>query len=327
DRYREAQTLVREARPDIVHVHNSFAVFSPAIYYAAREGGAALVQTMHNFRLACVNGLLWREGKVCEACLGKKVAWSGVIHGCYRGSRVASLSVASVTGIHRALGTWRREVDLYIATTEFARGKLIRAGLPPERIAVKPNFTPPQRGGNAGGPRRGALFVGRLSPEKGIELMRCAWQSLSIPLRVVGDGPIAATLAGVNPAIELLGWRDREEVAALMRSSEVLVMPSVWYETFGMVLIEAYEAGLPVIASRLGAMAELVEDGLTGFLFTPSDAESLAATLRKAFADPANLARMEAKAREVYERRYSPERGYQHLLAVYRQAMSARCGA
>ncbi len=325
--YRAVEKITEIFRPDIVHVHNFYAVLSPAIYYAARASGAAVVQTMHNFRVGCANGLLYRDGEVCETCIGRTFAWPGILHRCYRQSRNASLSVAAMTATHRLMGTWQSAVDVYITMTNFTRSILVKAGIPADRLVVKPHFTPEPLAIGSPERRKGVLFVGRLSPEKGIDVMLRAWRRSSIPLRIIGDGPLSREIPLDNPVIEFLGRRQAPEVATAMAEAAFLIMPSLWYETFGMVVIEAFAAGLPVLASRLGAMAELVEDGETGWLFRPGDADDLAAKLEQAFAQPKALAHMSLKARAAYRARYTPEQGYRELMAIYNRAIARRRAA
>jgi glycosyltransferase involved in cell wall biosynthesis len=321
--YKAIVALGCKFKPDVVHIHNFYAVLSPSVFYASRANGAAVVQTLHNFRLGCVNGLLFRDGRVCESCLGRPFAWPGIVHRCYRQSRGASLSVATMNTVHRVIGTWRRTVDAYIVMTEFARSLVARSGAPVDRLVVKPHFTPEPPPLVASMRRTGALFVGRLSPEKGIDALLQAWRQLAVPLRIIGAGPLPRTISD-NPAIETLGQRSPSEVATAMREAALLVLPSVWYENFPMVLIEAFAAGLPVLASRLGAMAQLVQDQETGLLFRVGDAEDLAAKVRQAFARPEALQRMGANAYSAYRARYTPERGFEALVSVYRIAIARR---
>jgi glycosyltransferase involved in cell wall biosynthesis len=282
--YRELGDLIRRERPDVVHFHNTLPLISPAGYYAARAEGVPVVQTLHNYRLLCPVALFFRDGHVCEDCMGKAVPWPGVVHGCYRGSRAASGLVATMLTVHRALRTWTETIDVYVALTGFARDKFVEGGLPAGKIRVKPNFVAPDPGRGEGGGGY-ALFVGRLAPEKGTGTMLAAWDRLEsgIPLKIVGDGPLkdeVARAAATRPNVEWLGHRPVAQVHALMKKTDMLVFPSEWYETFGRVAAEAFAAGTPVLAADIGAVAELVEHGRTGLKFRPGDPDDLATHAR-----------------------------------------------
>lgn len=322
---RRIRRLIEEKKPDVAHFHNTFLRISPAAYYACKETGVPVVQTLHNYRLVCPGALLMRNGRVCEDCLGKAVPWPGVVHGCWRGSQMQTAVVAGMLTAHRLLKTWQEQVDVYIALTEFARRKFIGGGLPADKIVVKPNFVAPDPGEREA-PGRYALFVGRLSPEKGLGTLVKAWQSLKeIPLKVAGDGPlweqVQAFAAGCG-SMEVLGMRPHDEVIALLKGACFLVFPSELYETFGMVIAEAFACGVPVIASRLGAMAEIMEDGRTGLLFEPGNAEDLAEKVTWAWAHPREMEEMGKEARREYEAKYTAERNYEMLMEIYRKAMA-----
>jgi glycosyltransferase involved in cell wall biosynthesis len=310
---------------DVVHVHNFFPLLSPAVYSAARHAGAAVVQTVHNFRLLCPSGILFRDGHPCEECMGRAVAWPSVLHGCYRGSRVATAPVAAMLAAHRALRTWSRLVDRYITPSEFVRQLLVRGGFPPERIDVKPHFVAgdPPRGDGRGGY---ALAVARLAEEKGIGTLLAAWRRLrrEVPLKIVGDGPLREELAAASrdlPQVEWIGHVPPERVRELMQAASVLVVPSVWYETFGMVIVEAFAAGLPVIAARHGAMAELVGHGHSGLHVAPGDPAELAVAVERLATNPAELALMRRNARSEFEQKYRDGQNYALLLRSYASAL------
>lgn len=323
---RAIQKLLLEVRPDVAHFHNTFPLISPSAYAACREEGVPVVQTLHNYRLLCPNALFFRDGGVCEDCLGKAVPWPGVLHACYRGSRAATGVTAAMLAAHRALDTWTEKVDVYVALTEFARQKFIEGGIPAEKIVVKPNFVHPDPGPGDGGDGY-ALFVGRLSPEKGVKTLLAAWERLgqSIPLRIVGDGPLAQWVAEVTkrlPEVEWLGALPAEQVHELMGGASMLVFPSEWYETFGRVAVEAFAKGTPVVAADTGAVAELVDHGRTGLRFRPGDPEDLAAQVKRTLLRPAELAEMRREARAEFEARYTAERNYRMLMEVYRSTIS-----
>lgn len=315
--YRELGRQIREFAPDVVHVHNTFPLVSPAVFYAAQRGGVAVVQTLHNFRLMCVQAMLLRDGRVCEDCVGR-APWRGAWYGCYRGSRIQSTIAAANLGLHRMLGTPRR-VTLYIALNEFCRGVYVRGGLPAAKIRIKPNFVfaPTHRDG----PRAGGLYVGRLAAEKGVCLLGEAARAGAGSIDVIGEGPLEAVLAGVE-GIRRHGWRSAEEVAARMDRAAWLALPSLWYEAFPRVLVEAYAHGLPVIAGRLGALAELIDDGVTGLLFEPGSGPDFARCIAWAEAHPERMLAMGRTARRRYEKSYTPETNYRQLMSIYREAMA-----
>ncbi len=323
----DVAALIDRFKPDIIHVHNTFPLISPSLYWAAERAGVPVVQTLHNFRLMCLNGLFLREGKVCEDCMGR-LPWRGVVRRCYRGSTAASGVLAGMLTLHRGLGTYRNKVTRYIALNEFCRGKFIEGGLPAERVVVKPNFVDwaetfphpnPLPGGE--GERKGLLFVGRLSVEKGVATLAQAMALLAdAQLRVAGDGPEAGVLDGVA-CVTRLGSLPGEAVRQEMSRAAALVVPSISYETFGLVIIEAFACGTPVIASRIGALAELVTDGITGLLFEPGNAEDLADKMTWAQQNPNAMATMGRNARKLYESEFTAERNYQQLMTIYQSAI------
>lgn len=334
---REVAARVARHRSEVVHIHNTFPLLSPSVVAAARRAGAAVVQTWHNYRLGCVNGLLFRDGHPCEDCLGRPVALSGVAHACYRDSRPASLAVAAMQLAHRGLGTYRRGVDRHIALTPTMRLILVRMGLPPEHVTVKPNFivppAPPLSPATVppldGAPY--ALFAGRLSEEKGVRVALAAWahHAPGLPLLVAGGGPLEAevrAMAARLPDVHVLGQVEHAGVLDLMREAHALVMPSLWQEPFGLTVLEAFSVGLPVVAARLGAPSALVDDGRTGRLVRPNDPADLARALRTSLADPAGWARLREQARQDYLAHYTPETNGVALLAVYRDALARRRG-
>lgn len=315
---RELTELIRRFQPDVIHAHNTLPLISPSLYWAAERAGVPVVQTLHNFRLMCLNALFLREGKVCEDCLGHS-PWRGVTRACYRGSHAASGALAGMLLLHRGLGTYRNKVARYVALNEFCRAKFIEGGLPAERVMVKPNFA--DFPAPALTRRADLLFVGRLSAEKGIATLASAMALLpAARLRVAGDGPESAVLNGIA-RITRLGSLPADAVREEMSRAAVLVVPSIWYETFGLVVIEAFACGTPVIASRIGALAELVRDGVTGLLFEPGNSHALAEKMNWALAHPDEMAEMGRKARAQYEAEFSAEVNYQRLMAIYQEAI------
>lgn len=323
---------IRRTNPDVVHVHNTFPLLSPSVLAACENAGVPAVATVHNYKLMCANGSLLRDGSPCLDCVGR-FSVPAIIHGCYRTSRIATAPVAAGLSFHRLAGTWERRVRTFIALSAFQRQLMIEHGLPGERIVVKDNFVPDSKhrcdgGGNA------VTFLGRLSEEKGIDVLLRAWELLpggavpGVELVIAGDGPqrsAVESLARRDAAIRYAGRLTAEECAVALASSRVVVVPSRWYETFGLVVVEAFRAGVPVIAPAHGSFPELVDPGMTGWLYRPNSAEDLAQVLRSALALPvADLRAMGAAARRTYERRFTAERNLDALLAVYEGALDAR---
>ena len=312
---REVADAVATFRPDVIHAHDTFALVSASLYRAAGRAGVPVVQTLHNFRLLCVQAMLLRAGGLCADCVGR-APWRGVVHRCYRGSVLRSAAAAATLAAHRALGTHRDKIARYIALNEFCRAIFVAGGLPAERIAVKPYFVDLPCPGTA--PRAGGLYVGRLAPEKGIATLAAALSELPgrRTIDAVGAGPERARLEGAA-GIRLLGLREPDEICARMRRAAYLVMPSLWSEGHPRTLVEAYACGLPVIASRIGALAELVEPGITGLTFEPGSARDLARQIAWAEANPERMRAMGERARARYERELTPEVNYRQLAAIY----------
>ncbi len=326
---------IADFRPDIVHVHNFFPLLSPSVYDACGDARVPVVQTLHNYRLGCPNALLLRDGKVCEDCLGKRMPWPGIVYGCYRGSRTQSAVVAAMLAFHQLRGTWQKRVDAYIAMTAFHKEKMVQAGLPREKIHVKPNYVfAPEKLVDKSLNGSYALFVGRLSQEKGVATLIDAYlqNNLQIPLKIVGDGPLREVLqarveaTGLENAIKSLGWQDKSAVLPLMCSANFLVFPSNWYEGFPVTILEAFACGLPVLASRLGSMAEMVEDGVTGLHFEAGNSADLANKIQWAYEHPNEMICMGKNARRIYEAQYTPEANYHQLMAIYRTLHSSISG-
>jgi glycosyltransferase involved in cell wall biosynthesis len=319
----EVSAVIKRFKPDVIHTHNTFPLISPSLYYAAARMNVPVVQTLHNFRLFCAQAMFMRDGKVCEDCLGK-LAWRGVLHGCYRGSKIQSAAVVSMQGLHRMLGTYQNKVTRYIALNQFCSDKFIEAGLPKARMTIKPNFIDlPQLENSDTQLRQGGLFVGRLSKEKGLAaLAEAATIYSEAHIDVVGVGPEEHMLTN-NPNINLNGWQVPAEIYAHMRSASYLIMPSIWYENFPRTLVEAFACGLPVIASRLGAMAELINDGVTGLLFEPGNAKDLADKLQWADQHPAEMLNMGRQARHEYDAKYTSAINFKQLMEIYQDAINA----
>ncbi|MDB5825220.1 MAG: glycosyltransferase [Herminiimonas sp.] len=307
--------------PDVIHVHNTFPLISPSLYWIASKLRIPVVQTLHNFRLVCPQAMLLRDGRICEDCVGK-LPWRGVVHRCYRDSAAQSAVVAGMLIAHGAIGTWDDKVTRYIALNEFCRERFVRGGLPPERLRIKPNFVQAQRVPDWER-RRGGLFVGRLSFEKGLEvLIRASELNANPSVQVIGDGPLKEKVLAAFGA-RYLGYQSADRVQALLHKALYLVAPSTCYETFGLAALEAFSCGTAVIASRHGGLGELVTDGVTGLLVKPGDAVDLAEKLAWADAHPDDMMRMGQAARLEYEKKYSSARNYRLLMEIYQEAIAS----
>jgi glycosyltransferase involved in cell wall biosynthesis len=324
--HRELYELVRRERAEIVHFHNTFPLLSPSVYSAARAAGAAVVQTLHNYRLICPTAICYRDGKVCEDCVNKTIPWPAIVHRCYRGDRSASVVTAAMLAVHHGRGTFNNDVDGYIALTGFAKNKFVQAGLPAEKIFIKPNFVLPDAGAGDGSGNY-CLFVGRLTESKGIEVLLQAWKLLpkKIELKIAGDGelaPLVRDAAATDPRIHFVGRLPLDQVSDLMGKATALIFPSVWYEGLPKTILESYARGTPVVASNLGSMIELIEAGKTGAHFNPGDASDLAAVISRGFAE-GSLSGMRPSVRERFVARYTAEANYRMLKEVYEHVKRA----
>lgn len=324
---RRIKRAIHDFQPDILHVHNWFPMLSPSIILEADGSAIPVVQTLHNFRMICANALLYRQGAICTDCVGKSFPTAGILHGCYRGSRAGSAIVTAAYAFHRLARTWNA-VDLFIAVSDFERKILVDGGLPAERVVVKPNFAGSDTWKAEKSTEDFALFVGRLSPEKGIGTLLSAWEAGRIPfrLKIIGDGPMAEEVracAAANADVEYLGLQQPDKVYSEMEKAKFLVFPSEWYETFGRTVVEAFSRGTPVLAADLGAVRELVEDGVSGYCFQAGSVDALAAGALR-FAAGENYEWMRSNCRSLFLDKYSAEANYGLLTGIYAKAIAAR---
>jgi len=323
--------LLRDLKPDIVHVHNIFAMVSPSVYEVCREDNVPVVQTLHNYRLLCPAATLYRNNGPCEECVTHSLLRS-VRHGCYRESRMMSGAIALMLKTHRLRQTWTRQIHAYIAISNFVKDKFIQAGFPASKIFVKPNFVDPDPGERSCSGDY-ALFLGRLSPEKGLSTLLAAWERLPspVPLVIAGDGPMRQRLEA-EVARKGLHWvhfagqlRHAEKYDAIKKAA-FLVVPSVWYEPFGLVVAEAFACGTPVLGAFVGSIEEMLDDQVTGLHFAPGDPDALAKKVAWAWEHLPELAAMGKAARRVYEDRYTANANYQLLMNIYASAIDNHSG-
>ena len=326
----QGKQLVAQAidrfRPDVLHVHNFFPLLSPAIFDLCRQKGVPAAVTLHNYRTICTGGMLLRDGQICHKCLDAGHLW-GVVHRCYRGSVLGSAASAYMIASHQRRGTWTRPGLRMIALTHFAREVFVSAGFDPAMIDVKPNFMSDPGEPDRATPREGLLYVGRLSREKGVDVLLQAVAETGAPLRIAGDGPELARLrANASSNVTFLGAISHAEVLAEMSKVRALVVPSLWYEGFPMVVVEAFARATPVIASRIGGLAEVVTDGTTGALAPPADVPALKDKIAR-FLDDRELAdRCGRAARIEYLDRYTPRQNLGQLEAVYERCVRGMDG-
>lgn len=318
---------IRRFHPDLVHFHNIFPLISPSAYYASHALKVPVIQTLYNPRLICPAASFYRNGRLCTDCIGR-FPWPGVLHACYHHSRSETLVVVAMLASHRWLGTWAEKVSKFLVATAFYRDLFVRGGLPARKIAVKPNFVLSDPGYERGAfDGEYALFVGRLDPEKGVRTLLRAWQKLTIPLVIRGEGQLEEETRqfieenGLSH-ITIVSRLAHHDLAHLMRRARFLVWPSEgYYETFGLAAAESYAAGVPVIASGIGVMKEMVRDFETGLHFAPADANDLAVKAQWLWNHPDEGLRMGANARREYENSFTSERNYQLLIRIYTQVL------
>jgi glycosyltransferase involved in cell wall biosynthesis len=326
---RELHDILARESPDVAHFHNTFPLISPSAYYACRETKIPVVQTLHNYRLLCPGGNLFRNGAICEECISHSLLRS-IVHGCYRDSRLASAAVAGMLTLHGLSRTWAEQVELFLVCTEFARGKFLDAGFNGARIRVKPNFIASDPGVRFKGGEC-ALYIGRLSEEKGPQLLPLAWSKLSeeIPLEIVGDGPLRASLEsdcarlGLRD-IHFSGWLGAHAAVERLRSAKFLIVPSACYEGFPMAIAEAYACGVPVIAAGHGSLAEIVRDGHTGLHFAPGDFEDLATKVQWAWTHAHEMGIMGSAARVEFETKYNAAAALKSIENAYESVLRRR---
>jgi glycosyltransferase involved in cell wall biosynthesis len=325
--FHAARSLGRVAtrlRPHVAHVHNTWFAMSPSVLPALRRAGVPVVMTLHNYRLLCANGMLFRDGRPCEDCIGTH-PWHGLRHRCYRDSALQSLPAAGTIALHSLLGTWRREVSLFLALNEFSRARFVSGGLPPERIHVKPNFvTDPGSRTVPNSASPSILYVGRLVAEKGVGVLLEAWRRAavgSLELVIVGDGPMRPALQRLAvPGVRFAGRLPAEEARRRMLAARALVLPSLSYEGQPMAALEALAAGVPVLASDIGGMPELLRPLGSCWLVPPGVEEAWAAALRR-LTDARLVEQGGRQARATYEQSFTEASALDALEAAYELAL------
>lgn len=320
--YNEIKRIIKKENIEIVHVHNTLNLISPSVYYAARAMKVPVVQTVHNFRLVCPGATFYRDGHICEDCLRHGLKCS-VTHSCYRGSKIQTLACALTLTIHRIMGIYKK--INYICLTEFTKDK-IKSVVDPERVYIKPNFVYDQKGPNQA--EDYYIFVGRVEEIKGVNVLVDAFRSMpNKKLKIVGRGDLSEYIAARLEKedihnIELLGFRPHDEVNALLKHAKALIMCSQWYETFGMVIAEAYSNGVPAIVGRIGNIKDLVDESVTGELFAYDDPKDLVVAVERF--ESKSQVEYSKNAYDFYCRNLTGEKNYATLRTIYEQVKGGR---
>ena len=328
--YEKLKRFLTATRPDVAHFHNTFPLISPSAYYVCQELGIPVIQTLDNQRLICPAASFYRDGKLCIDCLGKTPPWPGVIHRCYHDSRMHTAVVASMLTIHRWLRTWKTKVDAFLCSTKFYRDLFAQSGLPAEKIVVVPHFVEQQIQSDITQTGDYALFVGRLDPEKGVRTLLEAWRNVNIPLKIRGHGRLEHEAIDFVQrhhldSVEFVGRLEKSDLSNLRRNARFLVVPSEgYYETFGMVIIESFAQGTPVVASNVGVLPEIVVDKHNGLLFEAGNPFDLAEKVSWMWKHPDESRAMGSNGLKDYKEKYTPEQFYKTLEGVYERLLDKK---
>lgn len=315
--YKDIKKIIKTEHIDIVHVHNTLNLISPAVYYAARAMKVPVVQTIHNFRLLCPGATFYRDGHICEDCVehGLKCA---VKHRCYRGSKIQTLACVISTSFHRMTGIYGK--INYICLTEFNKEKLLQLKqIKPERVFVKPNFVESKNEYVPEKDRKNQfVFAGRLDKLKGVDLLFEAWKIMGADapkLIVCGTGPMeewCKTFIRENSVnIEMRGFVPNNETLEIIANSKALVLPTQWYEGFPMSIVEAFSVGTPVVCSDLGNAGSIVEEKMTGYKFMTDAADEIVHAVKKCHG-------LCSQTKKVYKEKYSVENNYEMMINIYK---------
>jgi len=311
------KNYLKNSSADIVHVHNFFPRITPSIFDSSRASNVPTVMTLHNYRIVCPTSLLMHQGEICEKSFYKSAYWA-VPYKVYRNSYVGTFVLSHMIEYHKRKKTWQHKVDKFICLTDFSRNKFIQAGLPKDKLVVKPNFCE-DPGYDSNITRKAqCVYIGRLSEEKGINVLNEAWRRIKFPIQVIGEGDL---IFSSSPFFCLKGRQNKEQVIQSIKISQFVVVPSVCYEGFPMAIVEAFACGTPVICSKLGSMEEIVTDGVTGLHFEAGNPKDLAEKVQWMVDNPAKAREMGRNARNEYLQKYTPERNYEMLMDIYQQAI------
>jgi glycosyltransferase involved in cell wall biosynthesis len=319
---------IAEFKPDLIHIHNLFFTASPSVLYTAQRFKIPVIFTLHNYRLICANALLLRKNEICELCIHKKLPIAGIRYKCYRNSVTGSALVTLISGFHKFIGTWKNKITTYITLNEFSRSRLLQSSLQIEehKMITKPNFIPDP---GEGSPQRENffLFAGRVVKEKGVHVLAEAFAGIpEYKVKIIGDGPEKKSLEekfNSYPNISFTGYMDHYSVLEYMKRCKALICPSIWYEGAPLTIIEAFATGTPVIASRLGSMAESISEGYNGLHFIAGDAIDLQEKIRLFIQKTNKDTKLYQNARQSYLEKYHPDIHYKAIMNIYEDAIKS----
>ncbi len=324
--YREIKRIIERQRPDLAHIHNVFPLISPSVYYALKKMKIPVVQTVHNYRFLCPNGLfLNNDGKICERCKNGNF-FNAIMRKCYRNSYLQTLGMAFTLCLHHKLKTFTNKIDVFIAPSNFLKKKLIESGMPKKKIIVKPHFIRCEKIKPSYEFDNYVVYMGRLSREKGLSTLLRAWKGMpNFTLRIMGDGPIRSELESFViqkeiTNVEFLRFIKGPKRFEVLKKAMFMIFPSEGYETFAYAIIESFACGTPVIASRIGAITELIEEGIVGFLFEPGNANDLLQKISMLIENKELLLKMRHNAWKLAEEHFSENIGYENIMEVYQKA-------
>ncbi len=329
----KSASLVKKAildfKPDVIHVHNFFYSASPSIFYAAKKLQIPVVVTLQNYRLICSGSLLLRDLKPCRICIGQKFPLAGIKHKCHRGSVIETANLTFMTGIHKLMNTWETKIDRYIAVTKFAKEIYVNSSLKltPEKVMVKPNSVSDIECETMGDRDSNFLFVGRLSEEKGIEVLLKAFSNSDCRIEIIGDGPLRSSVeeaASANSNITYHGYKDRIFILSKLRKCRALIMPSIWYECLPITILEAFSTGTPIIISDIENLNEIVTDGYNGIHFRTNDANDLLDKMHRFVRDHDKYHSFYKNSRQTYLSKYTPDVNYKNLITIYNSVISEK---
>lgn len=317
---------IEEFNPDVIHVHNFVPLASPSIFLVAKKYNIPVVLTLHNYRLICPGYTLFHNNTIYEKSIGTVFPLDAILKGVYRNSCLQTGAIVMMTALHEMMGTWKNKVDVYVTLTQFARRKfeMSAISIPANKLVTKPNFIKDQGEGER--IREDFfLFVGRLTEEKGIRTLLAATTLGNFKLVILGDGPLHALVADfakANPNVSYMGFQDKVTVMRYMKTCRALIFPSLWYEGFPITILEALCTGTIVIASKLGGMAEIIEDHVNGLHFEAGNEKELVLRIEEVNGLPQYLEALSRTARLAYQNRYTPEHNYSMLLDIYNRALA-----